>query len=354
MGFKRRDISVGAESSPARRSAADLSATLPTEAWAATVRHGQNALLFANDEQRFVYANPAATRLLGYSLEEFLSMSIWDLTPSPDVAAGQASWARFLEEGAQRGEYRVCRKDGVLRIFEYSAVANIVPGIHLSDLHDVTELVQAEQMQRDRVEEKKLFLRETQHRIKNILATVIALMRMQASLSESLSAEDLIARVTSRVQAMAMSANTRLGCPADTDTCSANELLDSVARATVESIALQSENVHCTVIGDECEISWESSDPLALIVNEVLSNYIQHSTSVGDLVEVRIRLEGHENGLDALEIDFDRPFSSPPESWQPHFGIRLLDRLARQLRGTVEWRQGDEEASFHLALECSP
>jgi PAS domain S-box-containing protein len=105
----------------------------------------QDAILLVNDEARFVDVNQAALLLTGYTREELLQLHIWDITPTPNLTVGKESWDEFTQSQHQRGEYRVRRKDGTQVETEYRAVANIVPGLHLSVLHDITERKLAEQ-----------------------------------------------------------------------------------------------------------------------------------------------------------------------------------------------------------------
>ena len=99
----------------------------------------QDAILLADDDARYVDANPAASELTGYSRDELLGKCAWDLTPPPRLADGNALWRKFVEAGRLAGEYTLVRKDGSTVTAEYRAVANIQPGLHLSVLRDVTE-----------------------------------------------------------------------------------------------------------------------------------------------------------------------------------------------------------------------
>lgn len=107
-------------------------------------QHAQNAILLADDEARYVDANPAACHLTGLTREELLQKNVWDLTPEPEKESGLQLWREFLRAGQQAGEYTLRRKDGTLRIVEFRAVANILPGLHLSILQDVTERKETE------------------------------------------------------------------------------------------------------------------------------------------------------------------------------------------------------------------
>jgi PAS domain S-box-containing protein len=104
-----------------------------------------DAIFLADDEGRYLLVNPAAEKLTGYSGEELRTMTVFDLTPPQHKEAGQAMWRKFLRTGTGSGDYTLTRKDGALVEVEFQAVASIVPGTHLSILHDVTARKRDEQ-----------------------------------------------------------------------------------------------------------------------------------------------------------------------------------------------------------------
>lgn len=97
-----------------------------------------DAILVADDAGTYVDANPAACRLLGYERSELLGLTVWEITCGLEQSDFQKSWRSFLSTGKQSGEYQVRHKDGHAIDAEYRAVANVVPGLHLSTLRDVT------------------------------------------------------------------------------------------------------------------------------------------------------------------------------------------------------------------------
>jgi PAS domain S-box-containing protein len=104
-----------------------------------------DAILIVNDDDRYVDANPAAIELLGYSREELLSLTAMDLTPPGDRTALPDTLHAFAEHGRFSGDYRLLRKDGVVRDAEFRSVANILPGLHLAIVRDITERKRADE-----------------------------------------------------------------------------------------------------------------------------------------------------------------------------------------------------------------
>ena len=104
-----------------------------------------DAILLLDDRGRYVDANPAATKLLGYDRAELLAMTALQVTPAGYQAQASAALRAFAEHGKYSGEYRVLRKDGTIRDAEFRSVANILPGLHLAIVRDVTDRKRAEE-----------------------------------------------------------------------------------------------------------------------------------------------------------------------------------------------------------------
>ncbi len=101
-----------------------------------------DAMLIADDQGRYVDANPAACELFGLPKEALLGCCIADFSQAEfDFAA---AWQAFLAVGQGRGEFSLVRSDGALREVEYAATANVVPHYHLSILRDITDRKQLE------------------------------------------------------------------------------------------------------------------------------------------------------------------------------------------------------------------
>lgn len=96
-----------------------------------------DAMVLADDDGRFVEANPAALALLGVTLDEIRRARAHDFTLLKG-ADNEGGWRAFLDAGKLEGTMQLRRADGARIDVEFRAIANVIPGRHLSVLHDVT------------------------------------------------------------------------------------------------------------------------------------------------------------------------------------------------------------------------
>jgi PAS domain S-box-containing protein len=105
----------------------------------------QDAVLIADDDHRYIDANPAAGALLGLPPEQLRGRRIEDFVVDVRGEGVDHAWGEFKVSGVQRGECRMRRADGTFCEVEYSAKTDFAPGLHLSILRDVTERKLAEE-----------------------------------------------------------------------------------------------------------------------------------------------------------------------------------------------------------------
>lgn len=123
-----------------------------------------DALLVADAAGRYVDANPAAERLLGYTRAELLGLGVADvMVLAPDET--RAMYAAFVRQGWWRGEVELRRKDGAIVPAEGQATALPEGDLYVSALRDISERRALER-------EREAFLAAISHDLKNPLATI--------------------------------------------------------------------------------------------------------------------------------------------------------------------------------------
>ncbi|HET9933632.1 MAG TPA: PAS domain S-box protein [Polyangiaceae bacterium] len=101
-----------------------------------------DAMVLTDEKGAFVNCNAAACELLRTPEKSLLGRRIAEFTaPGYDaVAVGQ----RLRKAGSLRGKFGLRRADGVVRVVEFAAVANIVAGRNLAVMRDVTDRERSE------------------------------------------------------------------------------------------------------------------------------------------------------------------------------------------------------------------
>lgn len=100
--------------------------------WRALFEQALDAILITDNAGCYIDANPAACDLFGLSKSELLNTCVADF--AGDDIDMQQFWQHFLQTGQMTGPFRVHRPDGTVRETEFAAVANFIPGRHLSIL----------------------------------------------------------------------------------------------------------------------------------------------------------------------------------------------------------------------------
>lgn len=104
------------------------------------ISRSEVAVLVADDRARYVAVNEAACALTGYTESELVGMSLPDLTAPVDAAVADRLWTAFVDHQRQRGDFALWAKDRSAVLVRYDAVANVVPGLHVSFLRPLESL----------------------------------------------------------------------------------------------------------------------------------------------------------------------------------------------------------------------
>jgi PAS domain S-box-containing protein len=104
---------------------------------------GNDGILIADEDGRFILVNKAACELLGYTRDQLMFMNVTDLKSSfsPEESA---RYHAHLRSGYEIGEFSFLRSGWQHRTVQFTA-SRVSPGRHMSVLRDVTESRRAEE-----------------------------------------------------------------------------------------------------------------------------------------------------------------------------------------------------------------
>jgi PAS domain S-box len=137
-----------------------------------------DAIVVADNRGAYVDANPAACDLFGVPREQLIGRHVIDFAAPGTGPQAKEAWRSFLETGEQAGEFYLRSPlDGRQRLLEYHARANVLPGLHMSVLRDITarreETTRAAHLMADLDEERETL--DTVNRIGRLLSAELDL-----------------------------------------------------------------------------------------------------------------------------------------------------------------------------------
>ena len=184
---------------------------------------------------------------------------------------------------------------------------------------------------------KDATIREIHHRVKNNLQTVAALLRMQSRRMESEEGKQGLAQAMRRVSTIALVHETL--SQGLTQNVNFDELIDRQFRLAAE-VASPTQQVRTEKEGSFGELPSDFATPLALVINELVTNAVEHGLS--DRKGTVWLTAGRQMGPDAEEIltvsVSDDGAGLPPEPRREGLGLQIVRTLVQsELDGTIDW-----------------
>lgn len=220
----------------------------------------------------------------------------------------------------------------------------------LVSMVDITDIKIAEKKLEQALAEKNVLLKELHHRVKNNMQLMSSLINLQSRSVEDEKLSQIIRVSENRIRAMALIHELLY----QTDDFSSVEIgfyLRTLARTVMDSFSGDAPSrVRLESETDEAYVSIDTAIPCGLIVNELVSNAMEHAFDEESGGIIRLNIKREESGL-TLEIsDNGRGFASPEERKKAPgtMGLTLVEALGSQLGGTLEKESAPGKGTRYL------
>jgi two-component sensor histidine kinase len=218
-------------------------------------------------------------------------------------------------------------------------------------VRDVTDL-----RRRDRILlSKDATIREIHHRVKNNLQTIAALLRLQGRRLITSEAQDAIQESERRIRSIAIVHETLSRDTADVVDFA--EIIGPLVRIVEETVSTPELRLRFDVDGDAGRLPGEVATPLAVALNELMQNAVDHAfpideggTSEGH-VRVRVRRGEGELAIDVIDDGVGLPPDFTLESSRG-LGLSIVQGLVTsELGGSLELHDdGGTRVSLRVPL----
>lgn len=187
-----------------------------------------------------------------------------------------------------------------------------------------------------------LMMKELHHRVKNNLAIVSSLLKLQSNRLDDEKAIQAVRVGQQRVEAMSL-IHQRLYQTDRVTTVNMGEYLTDLAQSLMRAYGYQPDGFDLQLNVDLPELDVDRAIPLGLIVNELVTNAFKYAYADSQHPLLRIDLRQNEAPGDAgmtLEVQDNGPgidLADGQPTGTRSFGKRLIASLSEQLEGKAEW-----------------
>jgi two-component sensor histidine kinase len=177
---------------------------------------------------------------------------------------------------------------------------------------------------------------EVNHRVKNSLAIVASLLRLQAKTADP-AARDALRQAADRIHAVA-ALHENLSKPGSRDVLNAADYLRELCSGLSSSL-LDARRVTLSLRAEPVPLPAQTAQALGLIVNELVTNAAKHAYPAQGAGEIRVGLElrGGKLILEVADDGRGMPAMRPVRSG---LGMGIVGMLAGQLDGEVTIHPG--------------
>jgi PAS domain S-box-containing protein len=311
------------------------------------VEHAAIGMARVGINGRFGQVNRALASLLGYSEVALSGMEFRDvLHPKDNEPMREHSQALLHGKASHfHREIRLLHRYGhvVWTLLSASLVRSPTnePLYYVAQFMDISQRKNTEEKLRASLEEKEALLKEVHHRVKNNVQVVLSLLQLQAQRVTDKEARGMIEDVQGRIHAIAL-LHEKLYQSETPSRINMEEYLRELGAACLS--ALGSPGVALRVEGDQVHLALEEAVPCGLITNELITNALKHAFPNIAAPEISIELHQQEGWLVLSVRDNGIGLPPPLDEANPEpqtsksLGLHLVQTLARQLRGRVNFQ----------------
>ncbi len=307
------------------------------------IDHLPDSVFFKDELHRFVRVNRAKAEEQGVEIEDMIGKTDFDFFERHVGESSRADDEHVLRTGEpviDREERIISGRTERWRLTTKLPIRNVEGKITgtMGVSRDISarkraerKLKKANEELEEAVREKGFLMKELNHRIKNNLLMISALIRLKQSNLEGVDLSD----IEHQIDAIRI-VHEKLESTEEVTHIDFRGYVQDLVTTIFSSFAGKAVNFENRIT--DIRLTTRKAIPLGLIINELAVNTIQHGCSSEE--ECRFGIEMHADpagGYDLAVWNTGNPFPGDVDLENPDtLGLRLITALVRQLGGTIE------------------
>jgi two-component sensor histidine kinase/PAS domain-containing protein len=297
-----------------------------------------------NSEHKYLYLNPIAVR--NQEVRDFLlGRDDFDYCALKNIDPGKAQERRGMFIKARESKQTIVFEDVnplpngknkyVSRRFMPVLDANNDFAFMLGYGVDITPIKEHELMLAASLQEKDLLLGEIHHSVKNNLTLIVALLEINSTHEKDELVRKYFNEIRNRISALALIYD-KLYCSEVFNRINLQEYINALVNSLQQTFLSGRRDV-VTMEVDEVYVDNKVVVPLALLINELVSNAFVHALPSCESPRIQISFKRESESVMRLVVADNGP--GLPEGLEitkgKSFGFKLISLFARQLKGKL-------------------
>ena len=236
-------------------------------------------------------------------------------------------------------------------IFYYAVTAILIGNSYIIKKNWVTKQEVAQL--KTQLEQKNMLLKEVHHRVKNNLQTVSSLLSIQSRGVDDENTKKLLKNSQRRVLTMAMIHEMLYKKDEHVELVPLAPYLQELSESLIASSnAKNSLDINLELNIPDVNLKVDTIISLGLIVNEIITNSIKYAFNPKEKGIIYLKIEQHTEYTYQLNIGDNGIGFSKENSENPSnsMGLKLIESLARQIKGDIKKSFDLEENGTHYTL----
>jgi two-component sensor histidine kinase/PAS domain-containing protein len=310
-----------------------------------------------NHEHKYMYLNPVAVR--DQDVRDFLlGRDDFDYCRFKNLGMEKASERRAMFIKAQETKEIITfedistRSDGSLKYVSrrFVPVLNAAGdfAFMLGYGVDITPIKEHELMLGHSLAEKELLLGEIHHSVKNNLTLIVALLEINSAHEKEELVKKYFNEIRNRISAMALIYD-KLYRSEVFNRINLKEYIAALVLSLQQSLLSGRRDV-IELDVDELYVENKIAVPLALLINELVSNAFLHAFHATRFPKIQVAFKRESSGVIRLIISDNGPGLSDEQDLLKGrtFGFKLIGLFARQLKGKLH---AENKNGLHVEVE---
>jgi len=233
-----------------------------------------------HSDQRFIYVNFAAMKILGATEPE-------ELVGKPALQFIHLDYHGIVKERIskeEQGEIAPLIEEKFLRLDGTSVDVEImsIPFTHKGKLamygvfQEITERKKAEEEINNSLKEKEILLREIHHRVKNNMQIISSLLKLQSGYTDERKYRDIFKDCQNRIASMAL-IHEKLYQSVELTKIDLDDYIRNLVNSLFQSYDISKGTITLNIDIEKVSLGIDLATPCGLIISELVSNSLKHA-----------------------------------------------------------------------------